>query len=178
MKKLDPRQLFAQISLLESNVLRFSVLREESVVDLVVDYAAEALSDWFEARARGVTREEYAAPPRDFRRLVFWGVSALRFRPGPRWREPVFSWDGLRRVLRQHPPAITFAEVTGSEGAFCAEFEFETWGLVSFTFEGICVNRRMGTGAGDGGDDSSAYVDVETGEPFDFHEPFAEDIVM
>lgn len=169
MVLVDPLTYFKDFELEEGLLFRFAYSPSSATVDLVSTFAAAAIAHAFEARARGVTSHQYVPPPRDFRRLLFLGVSAMRCRGLP-WKGDNAPWRRKIRIEVAAAPTITLATVSKQQQKFQLEFRTDQHWPHTFNFESLYVDRRLGKGEKRG--ESWAYFDVETGEEFDLDNPF------
>src|SRR5262245_59787072 len=122
-------EYFDEVALQESLLLsmRWSVTKAEA--EIVVSYAAEAVSAWFEARSKGVSLTDYKAPPRVFRCLLFTGVSELRF-------NSVATGDVVVSALARSPADTTIRSpiLARVRDGFEFTFELGDQDSIRFTF--------------------------------------------
>ena len=71
MRKVNPTQYFNDYHLRESLVLMFAFQSRKDVLDVVIDYAAEAVSQAFGAQLNGLSIEQIEPMPRDMQHLRF-----------------------------------------------------------------------------------------------------------
>ncbi len=176
MQQVDGVQYLETISLVESTVLRLSYSQREGVFDLVIDYAAEAVSQWFEHQQKGLDVQEYNRPPRDFRWLSFRGVSRIAYKGR--------DWDGSEEDWRRHPivlarPAerrflltVAAADLARTQlGQYRLDVEMSAVLEPRYcvTFGELFAQRRLGTYVS-----GDRYQDVQSAESFSCYEPFAE----
>jgi len=161
----------ADICLVESMVLDFAHHESSQRVELVFDYAAEVVGEYFERLAQGGPRIPEVPPLRDFRQLLFCGVSAMRV-DDPKISERVGYWKALKKIIDQPGLTIVFAEYKRLED--CCQLKLELNGdrIYTFVFESLKVERKLGKPVQDEDDDSCKYFDTETGAEIPFFEPF------
>jgi len=179
MVEVDPLEYFEEFSFRESPVLRLAYYQDRHALELVVDYWAQIVSDWFEAEKRGVTRKEFylARPYRmDFRRLVFLGISDLRCDGSP-WRGSQAEWEDATAFLQSPQHSIIWVELTRQSGGFVVGIEIQHLDL-EFAFERLMVDRRLARCRPEEVLEPRAYFDVETGEEINYYDPFPERVQL
>jgi hypothetical protein len=167
MALVDPIRFFREHHLQESLVIKFRYVPSEEAIELVIAYAAPAVSAWFASLAEGKSLSDIDVPPRDFRRLSFKQVSQGT-RDGTLWTDEQLEFRLLRR---SEAVVITCARLTPrATGLFFMELELQDHGLFTFNFKTLLCARRLGIGRRRR--KSWVYFDAETHQEFDFYDPF------
>lgn len=161
---VDPIRYFEEVHLRESLVLSFAYSRVRAEAELVIDYAAEVVSAWFEAKLKGVSLAEYAGPPRDFRQFNFTGVNELK-RDGSAVDEVSLSAVGVP------PQVIEWVSFSHNKSKYNCSFQLSNGPTFDFNFREFSARRRLAN-CETGTELSPRYIDVATGETLDFHNPF------
>jgi hypothetical protein len=162
---LEPEKYFEEFDLNESLVLRFVCAHEHRKIDLVFDYAGDAV----ELIGTGRWKRGDPVPPRDIRRIVFCSADS-------------FTHEGVQTPVTVTGSEYALARGTGSIVLEAVSFAKDRdryrmslgmgrSGSHSFSFESILVDQRLGR-ARQVGAQQWIYRDVLTNEEFDFHEPF------
>src|SRR5205807_10289414 len=119
-------------------------------------------------KGKGISLAEYEVPPRDFRRFLFAGIARLHHNG--------VAVEKVELISTSMKPAwaIESWSLSGRDNVF--EFSLEThYDSIAFTFEELCVSRRLGKCRVDQGKVYRWYTDTETGREFDFYDPFPND---
>ncbi|WP_437811570.1 hypothetical protein [Sorangium sp. So ce1078] len=161
----EPEKYFQRFDLHESLVLRFVCAHEHSKVDLVLDYAGDAV----ELVGSGKWKKGDPVPPRDLRRIVFSGVEGIVHR-GVQTSAVVTPSEYV--LARTTGPivleAVSFAK---DHNRYRVELGMGLSGSHGFIFESMMVDQRLGR-ARQVGAQRWVYRDLLTDEEFDFYEPF------
>ncbi|XYH96917.1 hypothetical protein ACMHYB_55625 [Sorangium sp. So ce1128] len=161
----EPEEYFKKFDLHESLVLRFVCAHEHRKIDLVFDYAADAV----ELIVTGRWKKGDPVPPRDLRRIVFCGVESVTHQGV---RTPVNATESEYALARGTGSilltAVSFAK---DRDRYRMSLGMARSGSHSFSFESILVDQRLGRGRQVGAQEW-VYSDVLTNEEFDFYEPF------
>jgi hypothetical protein len=162
----DPGEYFKKFDLHESLVLRFASANDLKKIDLVFDYAGDAV----EAIGTGRWKKGDPVPPRDLRRIVFCNVDRVRHE---RVRTPVSATASQYSLVLAAEEAIVL-EVVGffrNRDRCHVKFGMGRAGSHDFVFDSMLVDQRFGR-ATQVGPREWTYRDVDTGQAFEFHEPF------
>jgi hypothetical protein len=175
MHEAQPLAYFDEFHLTESVVLKLVYSYEKRRLELVVNYAAQTVSDWFEAHGRGVTLEEFREGRpyhMDLRRLVFLDVLGVSCQGEP--VETQAEWDELTNFSTEMCHHITGIEVSEEPEGFMVEMDHYQLEGICFGFRRLLCDRRL-VKAKPGSKpyaEGCEYYDIETGEPVDPHDPF------
>jgi hypothetical protein len=171
----NPSDYFDDCHLRESRVLGFACNESTRQVRLDVDYAAEVVSHWFEAKLAGASLDEYQPLPSDFRRFTFFEASWLSIDPKASLtrRDDTSEWLDILKIGRSGLPIIGAFTIVRAEGGFIARMELNQKSdyLFEFRFRDLDVQRRRARGVPIG-ESQWIYQDVDTKATFDFYEPF------
>lgn len=176
MREVQPLVYLRESDLTNSVVLRLLYSHKDRYVELVANYAAQTVSDWFEAAAKGTTREEFylgRAYHMDWRHLVFLDVSWVSCQGEP--VETQAEWDDLTDFSAKMAHHITGIEVSeGSDGFIIVEMDHYQLEDICFGFKRLLCDRRLAR-AKPGTmpyTENCEYYDIETGERVDPDDPF------
>jgi len=159
----DPQQYFAENDLAESLILRLVYLSKQSAYRMSIAFAMTPqflryLETGIRSRVTG---------PRDFRQLTFKGVPRVDVRNVEiRWPQNFLDYhsrDSRGSLMLQ------FLEIEPGESSRIRLY-FGTDGTCEFEFQSLDVQRRLGRAVKAG--DHYKYYDVESGNEFDFYDPF------
>ncbi|HYG36921.1 MAG TPA: hypothetical protein VEC99_19170 [Clostridia bacterium] len=160
---VEPKTYFQKSNLLESVPLKLHYAPERSEFELVLAYANidRLVRSRIDARSNPLTRE--------FKRLLFSEVTRPR-------RENVLlkTIDPARldySASEVQQQAVQNISLQKRLDVFSIRIGFGTFGDYLFTFKVLAEEKRTGSGVlvGRG---KWEYIDVETGQRFDFHNPF------
>jgi hypothetical protein len=174
----NPSDYFDDCSLRESRVLGFTYNDSTGQIRLDVDYAAEVVSHWFEAKLAGVRLDEYQPLPSDFRRFTFCESSwhdidskSLLFQE----HDPKY-WMNIIRSHDVRLPIIAAFQFTRADDRFVAKIELDhvIHYQFSFAFRGLSVKRRRGRHVL-ADENRSLFEDIDNKCIFNFDEPFSDD---
>ena len=170
---LDPIEYLARNPLAESLLIRFHVDETRNQVEIVYDYAAEAVARHFERAARG----ERASPlqARDFRRLVLTDVRCVTVIDGELRHGNEGYWDSLNQEIARSPIVVQHESVKALDGRYMLTVVFSRGREYRIDFGSMLVARRLGAAIPRDRPGIWKYVDTETGEEFPFDMPFAAD---
>jgi hypothetical protein len=169
MQQEDPLVYFEECYPEESLILELLLDPIEAIVCMTIDYAAEVISE--STTAKGIDAGELRhplSPPRDFRRFCFEGVDSVccngeKFKP---WILRQFT----NVIPKKKPPVITFFEVSGVVGRYSLKIKAQKFGPYEFDFKRLSCLKRLGKHKNSKNRDE--YIDIESGETFDFFVPF------
>ncbi|XXY54661.1 hypothetical protein WME91_26365 [Sorangium sp. So ce269] len=167
----QPEEYFEKFDLHESLVLRFVCAHKHRKIDLVFDYAADAV----ELIGTGRWKKGDPVPPRDIRRIVFCGVESVTHQGV---RTPVSATESEYALARGIGAIVLTAVSFAKDGdRYRMSLGMARSGSHSFSFESILVDQRLGRGRQVGAQEW-VYSDVLTNEEFDFYEPFDRSLDM
>jgi hypothetical protein len=164
----DPITFFCDSPLNESLIFRFVHHAENAQVEIVYDYAAEAVSAHFERVRKGLPEPKETF--RDFRRLFFSGTHHVTCHRRP--------WPGFgMRVVRQIGEFNIFQAVTRMDVSRCGDrwkavMEITQYGPYEFSFDSVQWFRRLAVAERAKDGKGWVYRDSGTGEELDFDRPF------
>lgn len=175
---VDPLQYFSDCVLRESRVIGFAFNGRKRQLRLDIDYAAEVVSHWFEAKRAGIGFAEYQPLPTDFRRFTFFDVSAsnLGARHTPSQKQTPSNWVDLLDLDNPRLPVIEDFVVRRIQNNLSARLECYQieHHLFEFTFVSIDEQRRRGCSLHSEGNEP-LFQDVDDKTTFDFYHPFPRD---
>ncbi len=171
MSDINVDAYMTDICLVESLVLGFVHDEPSRCVELIIDYAAEVVSQHFESLAQGGQRIPEVHPLRDFRRLLFCGVSTMRI-ADPKIIEREGYWKVLKRISEHPGLTIVFAEYKRLKDCYQLKLELNGDRIYTVGFESLKVERKLGRAVRDEANDSWKYFDTKTGAEIPFFEPF------
>jgi hypothetical protein len=166
MLRFDPVSYFSRCELEESLLIRFVYRPQTRMLDLVIRYAAEAVSDALQARQRG---EALLRVPVDFRHFRFQSVQSLQSGNGTVL--PEIDWPAYERVLLAKPQVLTGVHHIVHDGQFESSFILGRFGIHRFAYERASVEARRAC-AIQSPDLIWIYRDSATNEIVDFNNPF------
>ncbi len=158
---------FKRISLRESRVLTLEFNNGDKYIILVIDYAAEVVSDWFKVSQNQLISNE-TAPPKDFRKLRFSNVENVVVNG----QVITTNWNAFAdSALKGRNDVIIWAELRDANPEYELKLELQSLGAVSFTFGLLDVVGRLAKGEKIS-EHSWEYRDTETGALIDLSQPF------
>lgn len=172
MIEVNTVEYFQACSFRESPILSIVHCRCSHTLEIVVDYWAEVVSDWFSARQRGLSRTEFyrsRSYHKDFRRLIFRNATELQCN-GISWDQSREIWIELASDVKTSHPSIIWLELGKKQNKDFVSIELSDF-EIEVSFDSLAVERRLAR-CDRVNDELCKYIDVETGEEIDYGNPF------
>jgi hypothetical protein len=177
-------EYFQNCQLRESRVLAFRFSASTRQIQLVADYAADVVSQWFEERLAGKHPDEIVPLPSDFRRFIFSDVEWLAppttgpvdARQPPVAQSSVGDWIDLASGDKRRSPIITDFGVTGADDGYTASLVLEMGGTSRYRFHFAnleAVTRKGRALTKEGGE--LHFEDIDDHRVFKFSDPFGQE---
>lgn len=166
MLAIDPLSYFSHCDLEESLLIRFVFRPQAQMLDLVIRYAADAVSEWIADRKAGRAPTN---PPVVFRHFRFNAVEMLQSGNGT--IVPVTDWSTYERLLLASPQVLTGVNHTTSADAVVLSFILGRFGIHRLAYQLASAEDRSAVGI-QATERTWVYHDCTTNEIVNFNNPF------
>jgi hypothetical protein len=167
MTAIEPLDYFATCQLEESMVLRLLYRPKKRQCDLVVRYAAEAVSRATELRLQG--KDPLGEiPPADFRHFRFKGVNDLTIDR----KDLPTDWESYERQLVAKCQVLTEVEHSCANNGFSFAFRLGRFGQHILHYSSALLETRSAAGVEVNNPNRWEYYDIVTRKKIDFFDPF------
>ena len=175
---------FQDESYAESPIIRFMYNDAIQQLDMVIDYAADVLSEYFEHIARGNDPKSFRRTGADFRLLRFEGIRSFKFtsilevfNKTAISIAPPESWDDFEKsLIHSHPRLLTQLECHKHSHSFNIEMSIDSTGHFSWDCTTVHVRKRVAIIDRDVSL-HPRYIDSQTLEEVDPKNPFPQEIL-